>query len=185
MYVLSQIIKCHECKYSWNICKQLSPQTTANCSVDCDLFLRVFLSRRTTATVGYLSLRWDYASLSRFPGRIGNKMDMERFSCLKFLHKFNLFALTGGRITQKKNLTTVHLCIYQYCRCLSVKQPLLFSQDDMPRIRKRIYKELCDRRLNDWTTDYRPPSLTDLLAWLHEMVYPSVSDGLFHWRPVT
>uniref|UniRef100_A0A4W6D3R2 Ubiquitin-like protease family profile domain-containing protein n=1 Tax=Lates calcarifer TaxID=8187 RepID=A0A4W6D3R2_LATCA len=36
-----------------------------------------------------------------------------------------------------------------YCRRLSVKQPLLFSQEDMPRIRKRIYKELCDCRLND------------------------------------
>uniref|UniRef100_A0A3Q3AK80 Sentrin-specific protease 3-like n=1 Tax=Kryptolebias marmoratus TaxID=37003 RepID=A0A3Q3AK80_KRYMA len=37
----------------------------------------------------------------------------------------------------------------QYCRCLSVKQPLRFCQDDMPHIRKRIYKELCDCRLND------------------------------------
>uniref|UniRef100_A0A8C4ISQ5 Ubiquitin-like protease family profile domain-containing protein n=1 Tax=Dicentrarchus labrax TaxID=13489 RepID=A0A8C4ISQ5_DICLA len=42
---------------------------------------------------------------------------------------------------------SVSVC--QYCRCLSVKQPLLFSQEDMPRIRKRIYKELCDCRLND------------------------------------
>uniref|UniRef100_A0A3B5LUQ1 Ubiquitin-like protease family profile domain-containing protein n=1 Tax=Xiphophorus couchianus TaxID=32473 RepID=A0A3B5LUQ1_9TELE len=37
----------------------------------------------------------------------------------------------------------------QYCRRLSVKQPLLFSQNNMPQIRKRIYKELCDCRLND------------------------------------
>lgn len=37
----------------------------------------------------------------------------------------------------------------QYCRCLSVKRPLLFSQEDMPRIRKRIYKELCECRLDD------------------------------------
>lgn len=158
---------------------------SCSCSVDCDLFLRVFLSRKTTATVGYSSLRWDYASLSRLPGRKANKIDIECFSCLGFLHKFGLLALTGGRITQRKNLTTVRLSVCQYCRRLSVKQPLLFSQDDMPRIRKRIYKELCDRRLNDWTTDYRPPSLTDLLAWLHVMVCPSVSDGLFHWRPVT
>uniref|UniRef100_A0A8D3BGN1 Ubiquitin-like protease family profile domain-containing protein n=1 Tax=Scophthalmus maximus TaxID=52904 RepID=A0A8D3BGN1_SCOMX len=41
------------------------------------------------------------------------------------------------------------ITIIKYCRCLSVKQPLLFSQEDMPRIRKRIYKELCDCRLND------------------------------------
>uniref|UniRef100_A0A3Q1F8E6 SUMO specific peptidase 5 n=1 Tax=Acanthochromis polyacanthus TaxID=80966 RepID=A0A3Q1F8E6_9TELE len=44
---------------------------------------------------------------------------------------------------------SVCLCACQYCRRLSVKQPLQFSQEDMPRIRKRIYKELCDRRLND------------------------------------
>lgn len=125
---------------------------SCSCSVDCDLFLRVFLSRKTTATVGYSSLRWDYASLSRLPGRKANKIDIECFSCLGFLHKFDLLALTGGRITQRKNLTTVRLSVCQYCRRLSVKQPLLFSQDDMPRIRKRIYKELCDRRLNDWTT---------------------------------
>lgn len=37
----------------------------------------------------------------------------------------------------------------QYCRRLSMKQPLHFSQEDMPGIRKRIYKELCDYGLND------------------------------------
>lgn len=37
----------------------------------------------------------------------------------------------------------------QYCRRLSMKQPLHFSQEDMPGIRKRIYKELCDYRLSD------------------------------------
>lgn len=50
---------------------------SCSCSVDCDLFLRVFLSRKTTATVGYSSLRWDYASLSRLPARKANKIDIE------------------------------------------------------------------------------------------------------------
>lgn len=45
----------------------------------------------------------------------------------------------------------------QYCRCLSMKQPLHFSQEDMPGIRKRIYKELCDYRLSDWLTPVRGP----------------------------
>lgn len=67
---------------------------SCSCNVDCDLFLRVFLSRKTTATVGYSSLRWDYASLSRLPGRKGNKIDVECFSCLGFLHKFDLLANT-------------------------------------------------------------------------------------------
>lgn len=52
-------------------------------------------------------------------------------------------------IPQQKNDSDCGVFVLEYCRCLSVKQPLLFSQDDMPRIRKRIYKELCDRRLND------------------------------------
>uniref|UniRef100_A0A3Q3VYR7 Ubiquitin-like protease family profile domain-containing protein n=1 Tax=Mola mola TaxID=94237 RepID=A0A3Q3VYR7_MOLML len=51
----------------------------------------------------------------------------------------------GWKIT----IIKVNLTVMLYCRCLSVKQPLLFSQEDMPRIRKRIYKELCECRLND------------------------------------
>uniref|UniRef100_A0A671W365 Ubiquitin-like protease family profile domain-containing protein n=1 Tax=Sparus aurata TaxID=8175 RepID=A0A671W365_SPAAU len=47
------------------------------------------------------------------------------------------------------SLLVFSVLVCQYCRCLSVKQPLLFSQEDMPRIRKRIYKELCDCRLDD------------------------------------
>lgn len=49
---------------------------------------------------------------------------------------------------------SVCLSVCQYCRRLSVKQPLLFSQEDMPRIRKRIYKELCDCRFDAWTTNW-------------------------------
>uniref|UniRef100_A0A3Q0S3C3 Ubiquitin-like protease family profile domain-containing protein n=1 Tax=Amphilophus citrinellus TaxID=61819 RepID=A0A3Q0S3C3_AMPCI len=52
-------------------------------------------------------------------------------------------------IPQQKNDSDCGVFVLEYCRRLSVKQPLLFSQDDMPRIRKRIYKELCDCRLND------------------------------------
>ncbi|XP_061540715.1 sentrin-specific protease 5-like isoform X1 [Phycodurus eques] len=51
-------------------------------------------------------------------------------------------------IPQQKNDSDCGVFVLEYCRCLSVKKPLLFSQDDMPRIRKRIYKELCDRQLN-------------------------------------
>ncbi|XP_070688169.1 sentrin-specific protease 5-like [Pempheris klunzingeri] len=51
-------------------------------------------------------------------------------------------------IPQQKNDSDCGVFVLEYCRCLSVKQPLLFCQEDMPRIRKRIYKELCDCRLN-------------------------------------
>ncbi|KAM8889060.1 uncharacterized protein ACB058_007075 [Synchiropus picturatus] len=50
-------------------------------------------------------------------------------------------------IPQQKNDSDCGVFVLEYCRCLSMKQPLLFSQDDMPHIRKRIYKELCDCRL--------------------------------------
>lgn len=51
-------------------------------------------------------------------------------------------------IPQQKNDSDCGVFVLEYCRCLSVKQPFRFSQDDMPRIRKRIYKELCDCRLD-------------------------------------
>lgn len=37
----------------------------------------------------------------------------------------------------------------QYSRCLALGKPLQFSQKDIPKIRKRIYKELCDCRLHE------------------------------------
>ncbi|XP_029356910.1 sentrin-specific protease 5-like [Echeneis naucrates] len=52
-------------------------------------------------------------------------------------------------IPQQKNDSDCGVFVLEYCRRLSMKQPLLFSQEDMPHIRKRIYKELCDCRLND------------------------------------
>ncbi|XP_069579490.1 uncharacterized protein [Brachyistius frenatus] len=51
-------------------------------------------------------------------------------------------------IPQQKNDSDCGVFVLEYCRRLSVKQPLLFSQEDMPHIRKSIYKELCDCRLN-------------------------------------
>ncbi|XP_063080387.1 sentrin-specific protease 5 isoform X2 [Cavia porcellus] len=39
--------------------------------------------------------------------------------------------------------------VTKYCKCLALEQPFQFSQEDMPRVRKRIYKELCECRLLD------------------------------------
>ncbi|XP_015990767.2 sentrin-specific protease 5 isoform X2 [Rousettus aegyptiacus] len=39
--------------------------------------------------------------------------------------------------------------VRKYCKCLALEQPFQFSQEDMPRVRKRIYKELCECRLMD------------------------------------
>ncbi|XP_019733648.1 sentrin-specific protease 5-like [Hippocampus comes] len=63
-----------------------------------------------------------------------------------FLKGWKIAIIKG--IPQQKNDSDCGVFVLEYCRCLSVKKPLLFSQDDMPRIRKRIYKELCDRHLN-------------------------------------
>ncbi|CAB1459344.1 unnamed protein product [Pleuronectes platessa] len=52
-------------------------------------------------------------------------------------------------IPQQRNDSDCGVFVLEYCRRLSVRQPLLFSQEDMPLIRKRIYKEMCDCRLND------------------------------------
>ncbi|CAK6952217.1 sentrin-specific protease 5-like [Scomber scombrus] len=39
--------------------------------------------------------------------------------------------------------------VLEYSRCLALAQPLQFSQKDIPKIRKRIYKELCDCKLHE------------------------------------
>ncbi|XP_063772431.1 sentrin-specific protease 5 [Pseudophryne corroboree] len=52
-------------------------------------------------------------------------------------------------IPQQKNDSDCGVFMLQYCKCLALEQPFQFSQEDMPRVRKRIYKELCDCRLMD------------------------------------
>ncbi|XP_029564012.1 sentrin-specific protease 5 [Salmo trutta] len=52
-------------------------------------------------------------------------------------------------IPQQKNDSDCGVFILEYCKCLALKEPLQFTQDDMPKVRKRIYKELCDCKLND------------------------------------
>ncbi|XP_077471981.1 sentrin-specific protease 5-like isoform X2 [Stigmatopora argus] len=38
--------------------------------------------------------------------------------------------------------------VLEYSRCLALAHPLRFSQRDIPEIRRRIYKELCERKLH-------------------------------------
>ncbi|XP_073434838.1 sentrin-specific protease 5 [Dendrobates tinctorius] len=52
-------------------------------------------------------------------------------------------------IPQQKNDFDCGVFLLQYCKCLAQEKPFQFSQDDMPRIRKMIYKELCECRLLD------------------------------------
>uniref|UniRef100_A0A8D0CZ20 Ubiquitin-like protease family profile domain-containing protein n=1 Tax=Sander lucioperca TaxID=283035 RepID=A0A8D0CZ20_SANLU len=74
--------------------------------------------------------------------------DSRSCNCGIFCPLLHCDLLTPQGIPQQKNDSDCGVFVLEYCRCLSVKQPLLFSQEDMPRIRKRIHKELCDCRLN-------------------------------------
>uniref|UniRef100_UPI003AAB3E09 uncharacterized protein isoform X1 n=1 Tax=Centroberyx gerrardi TaxID=166262 RepID=UPI003AAB3E09 len=52
-------------------------------------------------------------------------------------------------IPQQTNENDCGVFVLEYCRCLALAKPLHFSQKDIPRIRKRIYKELCDCELHE------------------------------------
>ncbi|MCI4383554.1 hypothetical protein PGIGA_G00027930 [Pangasianodon gigas] len=52
-------------------------------------------------------------------------------------------------IPQQKNDNDCGVFVLEYCKCLAFKEPLQFTQEDMPKVRKRIYKELCDCKLTD------------------------------------
>ncbi|XP_010870824.2 sentrin-specific protease 5 [Esox lucius] len=52
-------------------------------------------------------------------------------------------------IPQQKNDSDCGVFVLEYCKCLALKEPLEFTQNDMPKVRKRIYKELCECKLID------------------------------------
>ncbi|XP_032530368.1 LOW QUALITY PROTEIN: sentrin-specific protease 5-like [Chiroxiphia lanceolata] len=47
-------------------------------------------------------------------------------------------------IPQQKNDSDCGVFVLQYCKCLTLDQPFQLSQEDMPQVRKRIYRELCE-----------------------------------------
>lgn len=51
-------------------------------------------------------------------------------------------------IPQQTNENDCGIFVLEYSRCLALAEPLQFSQRDIPKIRKRIYKELCDCTLH-------------------------------------
>ncbi|XP_027141673.1 sentrin-specific protease 5 [Larimichthys crocea] len=50
---------------------------------------------------------------------------------------------------QQTNENDCGVFVLEYSRCLALEKPLQFSQKDIPKIRKRIYKELCDCKLHE------------------------------------
>nr|XP_020479701.1 uncharacterized protein LOC109974047 isoform X2 [Monopterus albus] len=53
------------------------------------------------------------------------------------------------KIPQQTNENDCGVFVLEYSRCLALAKPLQFSQRDIPKIRKRIYKELCDCKLHE------------------------------------
>uniref|UniRef100_A0A3Q1F983 SUMO specific peptidase 5 n=1 Tax=Acanthochromis polyacanthus TaxID=80966 RepID=A0A3Q1F983_9TELE len=53
------------------------------------------------------------------------------------------------KIPQQTNENDCGVFVLEYSRCLALTRPLQFSQNDIPKIRKRIYKELCDCKLHE------------------------------------
>ncbi|XP_069366764.1 sentrin-specific protease 5-like isoform X2 [Paralichthys olivaceus] len=52
-------------------------------------------------------------------------------------------------VPQQTNENDCGVFVLEYSRCLALTKPLQFSQEDIPKIRKRIYKELCDCKLHE------------------------------------
>ncbi|KAM3603949.1 uncharacterized protein V6R79_004490 [Siganus canaliculatus] len=50
-------------------------------------------------------------------------------------------------IPQQTNENDCGVFVLEYSRCLALEKPFQFSQKDIPNIRRRIYRELCDCRL--------------------------------------
>ncbi|XP_018586644.1 sentrin-specific protease 3-like [Scleropages formosus] len=55
--------------------------------------------------------------------------------------------MTNRWMPQQKNDGDCGVFLLEYCKCLALRRPLRFSQQHMPKIRKRIYKELCECKL--------------------------------------
>uniref|UniRef100_A0A3P9HHF0 Ubiquitin-like protease family profile domain-containing protein n=1 Tax=Oryzias latipes TaxID=8090 RepID=A0A3P9HHF0_ORYLA len=51
------------------------------------------------------------------------------------------------KIPQQTNENDCGVFVLEYSRCLALSRPFQFTQKDIPKIRKRIYKELCDCKL--------------------------------------
>ncbi|XP_017275818.1 sentrin-specific protease 5 [Kryptolebias marmoratus] len=53
------------------------------------------------------------------------------------------------KVPQQTNENDCGVFVLEYSRCLALSRPFQFSQKDIPKIRKRIYKELCDCKLHE------------------------------------
>ncbi|XP_037389092.1 sentrin-specific protease 3a [Pygocentrus nattereri] len=50
-------------------------------------------------------------------------------------------------VARQNNDSDCGAFVLQYCKCLALEQPFCFGQQDMPKLRRLMYKELCHCRL--------------------------------------
>ncbi|XP_066516686.1 sentrin-specific protease 3a [Hoplias malabaricus] len=50
-------------------------------------------------------------------------------------------------VARQNNDSDCGAFVLQYCKCLALEQPFVFGQQDMPKLRRLMYKELCHCRL--------------------------------------
>ncbi|XP_056149319.1 sentrin-specific protease 5-like isoform X2 [Lampris incognitus] len=82
-----------------------------------------------------------------------NKKDILKYLITEAKEKQQTFQ-SGWKVSVKEGIpqqTNENDCgvfVLEYCRCLALAKPLNFSQREIPRVRKRIYKELCECKLH-------------------------------------
>lgn len=80
----------------------------------------------------------------------GIPQQMNENDCGLFVLEVTRFCFFLTNLFSLHNDPIVFFCFYfQYCRRLALEKPMRFSQKDIPKIRRRIYKELCDCKLHE------------------------------------
>ncbi|XP_077401356.1 sentrin-specific protease 3b [Vanacampus margaritifer] len=112
----------------------------------------------------HLEVHWSLVSVD-IPRKAITYFDSQRTlnrRCPKHIYKYLLAEaikkeqqdfLTGWKgffkmkVGRQNNDSDCGAFVLQYCKCLALGQPFSFGQQDMPRLRRQMYKELCHCKL--------------------------------------
>ncbi|XP_051934350.1 sentrin-specific protease 3b isoform X2 [Hippocampus zosterae] len=112
----------------------------------------------------HLEVHWSLVSVD-IPRRAITYFDSQRTlnrRCPKHIYKYlqaeaikkdQQEFLTGWKgffkmkVGRQNNDSDCGAFVLQYCKCLALGQPFSFGQQDMPRLRRQMYKELCHCKL--------------------------------------
>ncbi|OXB62134.1 hypothetical protein ASZ78_010539 [Callipepla squamata] len=97
----------------------------------------------------HLEVHWSLITVN-IPNRIISFYDSQGIHFKFCVENIRKYLLTEAKEKNRPEfLQGWQTAVTKYCKCLALDQPFQFSQEDMPRVRKRIYKELCERQLID------------------------------------